>query len=163
MGIPWQTQKFGFDARSTTGPAGIKSVDFTPLENTSYLIAFGLLPSTTRGKVDLKMWATSNLAINPDTLVAGTPNAQLLGTRDDFIFSSIRLAGDYAGALKVAGVASSPNISKAAAVSVNAVPEPTPLGLIGLGAMAVGLRAVRRKKKGRPMALRQAPAERAGS
>lgn len=152
MGIPWQTQKFGFDARSTTGPAGIKSVDFTPLENTSYLIAFGLLPSTTRGKVDLKMWATSNLAINPDTLVAGTPNAQLLGTRDDFIFSSIRLAGDYAGALKVAGVASSPNISKAAAVSVNAVPEPTPLGLIGLGAMAVGLRAVRRTRKARPIA-----------
>lgn len=144
MGIPWQTQKFGFDARSTTGTAGVIAVNFTPLTNTSYLIALGLLPSATSGKVDVKMWATSNLAIDPNTLVAGAPNAQLLGTRDNFSFSSIRLAGDYAGALKIAGVASSPNVSEAASVSVNAVPEPTTLGLIGVAALIGGLRAVRR-------------------
>ena len=144
MGIPWQTQKFGFDARSTTGTAGVIAVNFTPLANTSYLVALGLVPSATPGKVDVKMWATSNLAIDPTTLIAGTPNAQLLGTRDTFSFSSLRLSGNYAGALKVAGVASSPNISEAASVSVNAVPEPASLGLIGVAALVVGLRAMRR-------------------
>ncbi len=145
MGIPWQAQKFGFDARAGNGAADIKSVDFTPLTNTSYLVALGLVPSATSGKVDVKMWATSNLAIDPDTLVAGTPNASLLGTKSNFSFSSLRIAGDYAGSLKVAGIASSPNVSEAASVSVNAVPEPATLGLIGVGAALVGLRAVRRR------------------
>jgi len=90
------------------------------------------------------MWATSNLAIDPNTLVAGTPNASLLGSRNNFSFSTIKVAGDYAGALKVAGIASSPNISEAASVSVNAVPEPASLGLIGVAALVVGLRAMRR-------------------
>lgn len=139
LGIPWQTQNFGFDARSVTGTAGIKSINFTPLANTSYLVALGLLPSATPGKVDVKMWATSNLAIDPNTLVAGTPNASLIGTRDNFSYSSLRLAGDYAGALKVAGVASSPSVSEAASVSVNAVPEPATLGMAIVALAAAGV------------------------
>jgi hypothetical protein len=147
MGIPWQTQTFGFDARSTTGTAGIKTIDFTPLTSTAYLVALGLVPSATSGKVDVKMWATSNLAIDPNALVAGTPNSSLIGLRDNFIFSSIRVAGDYAGALKVAGIASSPNVSEAASVTVNAVPEPSTYAMALAGLACGGYSVFRRRKR----------------
>ena len=108
LGIPWQTSKFGFDAHAGNGTADIRSVDFTPATNTSYLIAVGLVPIATSGKVDVKMWATSNLAVNPNTLVAGTPNASLLGVKNNFSFNTLKVNGDYAGSLKVAGIVSSP-------------------------------------------------------
>ncbi|MFM8498377.1 MAG: PEP-CTERM sorting domain-containing protein [Planctomycetia bacterium] len=147
IGIPWQVQKFGFDAHGGLGSAAIKVVDFTPLPGTSYLVALGLVPSATPGKVDVKMWATSNLAIDPNTLVAGTPNASLLGSRNDFSFSSIRVAGDYAGTLKVAGIASSPNVSEAASVSVNAVPEPATYAMALAGLVCGGFSMWRRRKR----------------
>lgn len=146
MGIPWQTQKFGFDARAGNGAGDIKTVDFTPSTNTSYLVALGLVPSATSGKVDVKMWATSNLGIDPSTLVASTPNAFLLGVKNNFSFNSIRIAGDYSGALKVAGLASSPNVSEAASVSVNAVPEP-PAYAMALAGLACGCYSMTRRRK----------------
>jgi hypothetical protein len=146
MGIPWQTQKFGFDAHAGNGSADIKTVNFNPLTSTSYLVALGIVPSATSGKVDVKMWATSDLAIDPNTLVAGTPNASLLGVKNDFSYNSIRIAGDYAGALKVAGIASSPNVSEAAAVTVNAVPEPSTWAM-ALAGLACGGYLVRRRRK----------------
>jgi len=93
------------------------------------------------------MWATSNLAINPDTLVAGTPNASLLGIKNNFSFSSIRVAGDYAGALKVAGIASAPNVAQAASVSVNAVPEPSAFAIALAGVAAGGGFSMWRRRK----------------
>ena len=146
MGIPWQTQAFGFDARAGNGVADIKTVNFTPSPNTSYLVALGLVPSATSGKVDVKMWATSNLGIDPDTLVASTPNASLLGVKNNFSFNRLRIAGDYAGALKVAGIASSPSASEAAAVSVNAVPEP-PTYAMALAGLACGGYALRQRRR----------------
>ena len=146
LGIPYQAQKFGFDAHAGNGPADIRSVDFTPAANLSYLIAVGLMPSATSGKVDVKMWATSNLAVNPDTLVAGAPNASLLGVKNNFSFNTLKVNGDYAGSLKVAGIASSPNVSEAAAVTVATVPEPSTLALAGLGVVVAA--ALSRKKNG---------------
>jgi hypothetical protein len=146
MGIPWQAEKFGFDAHAGNSGADIKTVDFAPLANTSYLVALGLVPSDTSGKIDIKMWATSNLEIDPNTLVAGTPNASLLGVKNNFSFNSIRIAGDYAGALRVAGIASSPNVSEAAAVTVSAVPEPTTNVMALAGLVCGGYSMLRRRK-----------------
>jgi hypothetical protein len=145
MGIPWQTQKFGFDARTGNGGIDINTVNFTPSTITSYLVTLGLVPSATSGKVDVKMWATSDLGIDPTTLVAGTPNASLLGVKNNFSFNSIRIAGDYAGALKVAGIASSPNVSEAASVTVNAVPEPSTC-VMALAGLACGGYSVWRRR-----------------
>jgi|688.fasta_scaffold241381_1 hypothetical protein len=146
MGIPWQTQRFGFDAHAGNGGSDIKTVDFTPSTNTSYLVTLGLVPSATSGKVDVKMWATSNLGVDPNTLVAGTPNASLLGVKNNFSFNSIRIAGDYAGALKVAGIASSPSVSEAASVTVNAVPEPSTVAMAIAGVACGGYSMFRRRK-----------------
>lgn len=126
FGIPWQTQNFGFDAHA--GVVGdIKTINFTPSTNTTYLITLGLLPSATPGKVDVKMWATNNLGVDPDTFVGGAPNASLLGVKDNFSFNTLRLGGDYAGNLKLAGVANAPTAAEAINFSTQSgepVPEP---------------------------------------
>jgi hypothetical protein len=145
VGIPWQTQTFGFDARGGNLGADIKTINFAPATNTSYLVAFGLLPSATSGKVDVKMWATSNLAIDPNTLVSGSANAELIGSRNNFSFNTLSVNGDYAGTLKVAGIASSPSVSEAAAVSVNAVPEPSTFVMALAGLAGGGYSLLRRR------------------
>jgi len=141
FGIPWNAQKFGFDAHGGNGAADIKSIDFTPSPNTTYLVAVGLVPSATAGKVDVKMWATSNLSIDPNTLVAGSANASLIGSRNDFSYNKVSVAGNYAGSLKVSGLASSPNISEAASVSVAvaSVPEIDPAGFGSVAALLTGV------------------------
>jgi hypothetical protein len=96
LGIPFNAQKFGFDAKNSLP---IQTINFTPTVNTSYLVAIGLSPSTTSGKVDIKMWATSNLAIDPATLVASTPNAQLLGQKNNFSFDKVVLDGNMPNSL----------------------------------------------------------------
>ena len=127
FGIPYQSQNFGFDARGDTGVAGIQEVNFSPSINTTYLVTFGLLPSATSGKVDLKMWATSNLGVDPNTLVAGAANASFLGTRDNFSFNTLKLNGDYAGSLKVSGIANAPTAAEAINFSTqSAAPVPEP-------------------------------------
>jgi len=126
FGIPYNAGKFGFDAHGGTGAGGIKSVDFTPATNTTYLITFGLLPSATSGKVDLKMWATSDLGVNPNTLVSGAANASLIGTRDNFSFDTVKLNGNYAGSLKVSGIATAPTASEAINFSTQSAPTPVP-------------------------------------
>jgi len=127
FGIPYGTGNFGFDAHGGLGVGGIDTIDFSPATNTTYLVTLGLLPSATPGKVDIKMWATSNLGIDPNTLVAGAANASLLGTRNDFSFNTLKLNGDYAGNLKVSGIANAPTASEAinfSTQSAAAVPEP---------------------------------------
>ena len=145
LGIPWQAFNFGFDAHGGNGAADIKTVNFTPSPNTSYLVAVGFLPSATPGKVDVKMWATSNLAVDPNALIATPANASLIGSRNNFSFNQISVAGDYAGSLKVAGIASSPSVSEAASVSVNAVPEPDSLALVAT--LVGGCMALRARKR----------------
>ena len=139
IGIPWASQSFGFDAHGGNGAADIKTINFTPASNTSYLVTFGLLPSLTSGKVDVKMWATSNLNIDANTLVAGTPNASLLGSRSNFTFDKITVNGDYAGALKLSGLSAATTASETINSTVSSVPEPSALSLlaIGLGALAM--------------------------
>ena len=139
IGIPWASQSFGFDAHGGNGTADIKTINFTPASNTSYLVTFGLLPSLTSGKVDVKMWATSNLNIDANTLVAGTPNASLLGSRSNFTFDKITVNGDYAGALKLSGLSAATTASETINSTVSSVPEPSALSLlaVGLGALAM--------------------------
>lgn len=147
FGIPWQTQNFGFDARSTLGVGGIKTIDFSPAINTTYLVTLGLLPSATSGKVDIKMWATSNLGIDPNTLVAGAANASLIGTRDNFSFNTLKLNGDYAGNLKVSGIANAPTASEAINFSTqSAAPVPEP-GTWAAAALLTGGAAFARWRK----------------
>lgn len=146
LGIPWNAQKFGFDAHGGNGTADIKTVDFTPLANTSYLVTFALLPSATSGKVDIKLWATSDLSVDANTLLSATPNASLIGSRNNFTFDNVRVNGNYAGALKLSGLSSATTGAEAMSVSVASVPEPSALSLlvVGLGGL-IALRRVRRK------------------
>jgi hypothetical protein len=139
IGIPYKKQSYGFDAHGGSGDADIQTINFTPDPNTSYLVAFGLLPSLTSGKVDVKMWATSNLSIDGNTLVLGTPNASLLGSRDNFSFDNVRVNGDYAGALKLSGLAAATTASETINSTLSSVPEPSALSLlaVGLGALAM--------------------------
>ena len=139
IGIPWASQSFGFDAHGGNGAADIKTINFTPASNTSYLVTFGLLPSLTSGKVDVKMWATSNLNIDANTLVAGTTNASLLGSRSNFTFDKITVNGDYAGALKLSGLSAATTASETINSTVSSVPEPSALSLlaVGLGGLAI--------------------------
>lgn len=148
FGIPWQTQTFGFDARSTLGVAGIKTVDFSPSINTTYLITLGLLPSATSGKVDVKMWATSNLGVDPNTLVAGAANASLIGARDNFSFNTLKLNGDYAGSLKVSGIANASTAAEAINFSTqSAAPVPEPGTWAAAALLAGGAAFVRWRKR----------------
>jgi hypothetical protein len=142
LGIPWNARKFGFDPHKGLP---IQSVDFNPLTNTSYLVTFALLPSATSGKVDIKLWATSNLNIDATTLLSAAPNASLIGTRDNFTFDNLRVNGNYAGALKLSGLSSATTAAETISTSVASVPEPSALSLIvvGLGGV-VALRRVRR-------------------
>lgn len=146
IGIPWNARSFGFDAHGGNGAADIKTIDFTPAANTSYLVAFGLLPSATSGKVDIKMWATSNLNINANTLVAGTPNASLIGSRNNFTFDNVRVNGNYAGALKLSGMAAATTATEALSTSVSSIPEPSALSLLAVGLGGLVLLRQGRKK-----------------
>ena len=138
IGIPYQKQSFGFDAHGSVG-ANIQTINFTPDPNTSYLVAFGLLSNLTSGKVDVKMWVTSNLSIDGNTLVSGTPNASLLGSRDNFSFDNVRVNGDYAGALKLSGLAAATTANEAINSTMTSVPEPSAFSLlaVGLGGLAM--------------------------
>ena len=144
LGIPWNAQKFGFDAHGGNGAADIDTIDFTPLANTSYLVTFALLPSATTGKVDIKLWATSDLNVDPNTLLSSAPNASLIGSRNNFTFDNLRVAGNYAGALKLAGLSSATTGAEAMSVSVASVPEPSALSLLAVG--LGGLLALRRSR-----------------
>lgn len=138
FGIPWQTANFGFDAHGGLGGGGIDTIDFSPSINTTYLVTLGLLPSLTPGKVDIKMWATSNLGVDPNTLVSGAANASLIGTRDNFSFDTLKLNGDYAGNLKVSGIANAPTAAEAINFSTqSAAPVPEP-GTWAVAALLVG-------------------------
>ena len=146
IGIPWNAQKFGFDAHGGNGTADIKTIDFTPLANTSYLVTFALTPSATSGKVDVNLWATSNLNADAASLLAAAPNASLMGSRGNFTFDNVRVNGNYAGALKLSGLSSATTGAETISTSVASVPEPSALSLlvVGLGGL-VALRRVRRR------------------
>ena len=139
IGIPWDSKSFGFDTHGRIGDEDIQTINFTPASNTSYLVAFGLLPSQTSGKVDVKMWVTSNLSIDGNTLVLGTPNASLVGSRNDFSFDNVRVNGNYAGALKLSGLAAATTANEAISSTLTSVPEPSALSLlaVGLGGLAM--------------------------
>jgi len=149
IGIPWNARKFGFDPHNNglgTPSLPIQPIDFTPLANTSYLVTFALLPSATSGKVDIKLWATSNLNIDATTLLSADPNASLIGSRNNFTFDNLRVTGNYAGALKLSGLSSATTGAETISTSVASVPEPSALSLlvVGLGGV-IALRRVRRR------------------
>jgi len=148
FGIPWQAKNFGFDARGSTGAGGIQKIDFSPSVDTTYLLTYGLLPSATAGKVDVKLWATSNLSIDPNALVGGTPNAQLLGLRDNFTFNGINVAGNYAGSLKLTGEAAAPTAAEAINFSTQSAAVPEPGTWAAAAMLAGGVAFVRWRKRG---------------
>ena len=145
IGIPWNAQRFGFDAHGGNGSADIKTIDFTPAANTSYLVTFALLPSATSGKVDIKLWATSNLNVDANTLLSAAPNASLIGSRNDFTFDNLRVNGNYAGALKLSGLSSATTAAETISTSVASVPEPSALSLLVVG--LAGLVTLRRSRR----------------
>ena len=148
FGIPYGTGNFGFDAHGGLGAPGIKTIDFSPSVNTTYLVTLGLLPSATSGKVDIKMWATSNLGIDPNTLVAGAANASLIGTRDNFSFNTLKLNGDYAGNLKVSGIANASTAAEAINFSTqSAAPVPEPGTWAAAALLASGAAFMRWRKR----------------
>jgi hypothetical protein len=143
LGIPWNAQKFGFDPHTALP---VQPIDFNPLTNTSYLITCALLPSATSGKVDIKLWATSNLNIDATTLLSAAPNASLIGIRSNFTFDNLRVNGNYAGALKLSGLSSATTAAETISTSVaSVVPEPSSVSLlvVGMGGL-IALRRVRR-------------------
>ena len=147
FGIPYGTGNFGFDAHAGNGAADIKTVNFSPATNTTYLVTLGLLPSATPGKVDVKMWATSNLGVDPNTLVSGAANASLLGTKNNFSFNTVKLNGDYAGSLKVSGIASAPTASEAINFSTQSAPPVPEPGTWAAAALLAGGAAFARWRK----------------
>ena len=123
FGLPWDARKFGFAYPGTT------TIDFNPATNTTYLITLGLLPSATPGKVDVKMWATDNLSVDPDALVAGAANAEQLGLKDNFTFDRIGMHSNMALNLKLGGLAQASTAAEAINFTLQsadptAVPEP---------------------------------------
>lgn len=141
LGIPWNAQNFGFDAKNSTP---VQSVNFTPLADTTYLIVFGLL-SNPDGNVDLKMWATSDLSVDPNSLIGSSPNAQLIDSLSDFTSTTISVDGNYSGALKVSGIAAASTANEAVSATLQSVPEPSTCALFGLGAL--GLVVVARSRR----------------
>ena len=69
----------------------------------------------------------------------------LIGSRNNFTFDNLRVAGNYAGALKLAGLSSATTGAEAMSVSVASVPEPSAFSLlvVGMG----GLIALRRARR----------------
>ena len=147
FGIPYGTGNFGFDAHAGNGAADIKTVNFSPATNTTYLVTLGLLPSATSGKVDVKMWATSDLGVDPNTLVSGAANASLLGTKNNFSFNTVKLNGDYAGNLKVSGIATAPTASEAINFSTQSAPPVPEPGTWAAAALLAGGAAFARWRK----------------
>jgi hypothetical protein len=147
FGIPYGTGNFGFDAHAGNGAADIKTVNFSPATSTTYLVTLGLLPSATSGKVDVKMWATSNLGVDPNTLVSGAANASLLGTKNNFSFNTVKLNGDYAGSLRVSGIASAPTSSEAINFSTQSAPPVPEPGTWAAAALLAGGAAFARWRK----------------
>lgn len=138
VGIPWQQYNFGFDAHGGLGVADLKVIDFSAADNVTYLLTVGLLPSATAGKTDIKLWATSDLSVDPNTLVSSAPNASQIGLRNTFSFSSVRVAGDYSSnVLKFTGVASAPTAAESINATVNSAPVPEP-GTWAMAALLLG-------------------------
>lgn len=138
FGVPWLKTSFGFDARAGNGEADIKTINFSPELSTTYLFIFGLLPSITTGKVDVKLWATDDFGVNVDSLVIGEASASLLGVKNNFSFNRLGMNGYYSNSLTLAGVAASSNVSEAASLTISAIPEPSTCGLLlvaGAGAL----------------------------
>jgi hypothetical protein len=94
LGIPYNSQSFGFDPHGGLGVEGIRAVIFTPATNTPYLVLFGVLPSAAAGKVDIKLWATSDK--RPGLLASGGCGGKLMqgqGNKNIWIDQGIEGAG----------------------------------------------------------------------
>jgi len=153
FGIPWDARTFGF------AYPGVTTVDFPASNNTTYLVTLGLLPSATAGKVDVKMWATSDLSVDPDALVAGVANAQQIGLKDNFAFDRLGMHSNMALNLKLGGLATATTAAEAINFTVQsagptAVPEPGQVAaslvlLAGIG----GYVWMKRRKTGKASAV----------
>jgi hypothetical protein len=102
FGIPWIQGKFGFDVRAGRWPLDVQTV--SGLEaNRPYLVLCALVPGSVPGKVDVKMWVSSDTTESPLSLLRRPPSAVLEGEngRPNFSFDTIRVSGDNLGALEV--------------------------------------------------------------
>lgn len=102
FGVPSMSGALGFDARGGGGAADIVVANTNLVPGQPYLVTYGLLPGTTAGKVDVKMWMTTNTAIDSFALVRSQPVASLVGSRTNFTFDRVAIGGDFAGTLEIA-------------------------------------------------------------
>ena len=137
FGIPLSTNTLGFDYPR------VSMVTPAFALNTTYLAVYSLTGNTNTG-TQIKMWVTTNLGVDPTTLISGAPNASGITERSMTEFDQVRLAGGYptSGDFKIQGLNAATTVTEAVGF---AVPEPSTYALLGMGALAVVLVGRRRE------------------
>jgi hypothetical protein len=103
FGIPWRQNAFGLDLRQNFVTDELKSIPNLQT-STPHLVVCGLIPGSVNGRVDVKMWVTTNTAQDISTLIRQAPAINVEGAQGkaNFTFNQIKLTGDYAGAVEFA-------------------------------------------------------------
>ena len=114
FGIPLATNALGSDYPRTRMAMPIE-------QGTTYLVAYSVTGTgdEAAGNLAIKMWATTDLGVDPAALVSGIPSAESQETQANCSFDRIRLAGDYEpGAMKIQGLNAATTLAEAVNAAV---------------------------------------------